>query len=344
MRFERVIDMKTARFFNKLDNSNLQCTACSHKCRLSESETGLCGVRKNIDGTLQLIVYGKAASLNPDPIEKKPLYHFQPGTRSLSIGTYGCNFFCTFCQNHELSQPAKTRPDKLVAYILDPETIVNQAVKLECPSISYTYSEPTTWAEYTLDTIVLAREKNIKAVYVSNGYQSDELLNELIPVLDAINIDLKAFTDDFYRIYAKARLRPVLENIKKIHDGGVHVEITTLMINGLNDSTHEIKEIASFIHGLSPEIPWHISRFMPQYQMLDKKPTSIETMVKAYNIGKETGLNYVYLGNVRDSDRSSTYCPSCGEIVIYREAYLVTKKYTADFKCKSCGGEINITN
>lgn len=336
--------MEKARFYTRLDGLNVQCTACHHKCSLGDNNTGLCGVRKNINGDLYSLVYSKGVSLNPDPIEKKPLYHFMPGTPSLSIGAYGCNFFCTFCQNHEISQSAKFQPEKLTSYLLPPELIAGEAQKLKCPSISYTYSEPTTWAEYTLDTIKIARKNGIRAVYVSNGYQSDELFDELSPVLDAINIDLKSYSDDFYRIYSKARLDPVLKNIRRFHDAGVHVEITTLLITGLNDSIDEITEIANFIKSVSPEIPWHISRFFPVFQMTDKSPTPLDTLTRAYDIGKASGLKYVYLGNVHDTERSSTYCPSCGEMVIRREGYSVKKLYTSDLKCRSCSSKIKIIN
>lgn len=294
-------------------------------------------MRVNHKGELFLLVYGLGSSLNPDPIEKKPIYHFHPGTISISLGAHGCNFKCDFCQNYELAQSAKCNLGNLFVRELPPSEIVKQAEKLRCRSISYTYSEPTVWAEYTLDTIALAREKKIKAVYVSNGYQSNELFSKLKDVLDAINIDLKSFSDEFYKKYCGARLKPVLENIKAFRDAGVHVEVTTLLITGLNDSDDEIRQIAKFLKNVSPKLPWHVSRFFPMYKMQDRPPTPLDRLLTAYEIGKEEGLQYVYLGNIQDSERSSTYCPSCGKIVIKRVGYLVEKYYDADLRCRACG-------
>jgi len=329
--------MHPARFQEKLDANVVRCLACHQKCLIEPDNRGICGVRKNIDGELFSVVYGLGSSLNPDPIEKKPLYHFLPGTISISLGAYGCNFSCTFCQNHDLSQSAKIGLKNLYTGDLPPEKIVKQAEKLKCKSISYTYSEPTTWAEYTLDTIKLAREKGIKAVYVSNGYQSKELRDELAPVLDAINIDLKSFSDDFYKTYCGGRLKPVLDNIASFHEAGVHVEVTTLIIPGLNDSIDELRQIARFLHDIDEKLPWHISRFFPMYRMNDRPPTPFETLEMAYEIGRDENLKYVYLGNVQDIERSSTFCPNCGEIIIKRTGYIVETYYSEDLKCPGCG-------
>lgn len=325
-----------------MDDSSVVCDLCHHACKIESQSRGLCGVRINQDGKLYSLAYGKASGLNLDPIEKKPLYHFLPKTKSLSLGAYGCNFSCLFCQNHELSQSAKLNPESLQSFDLPPEKIVEQAVKLKSPSISYTYSEPTVWSEYALDTIELARKEKIKAVFVSNGFQSDQLTDELIPVLDAINIDLKSFSDDFYQKYAKARLEPVLENIKKFHDGGVHVEITTLVIPSLNDSTDELKEIARFIASIDKNIPWHISRFFPQHKMTNFPPTPLDTLNAAYEVGKDAGLHFVYLGNVNDISRSSTYCPACGETLIRRDGYSIELLGLKNGKCSKCGTEIKV--
>lgn len=334
--------MHQAVFYEKLEQNNVRCTACCHKCVIKPDQRGICGVRKNINGELILLVYGLGSSLNPDPIEKKPLYHFHPGTISISLGAYGCNFACDFCQNHELSQSAKGDLHKLYSHDLPPAIIVKQAEKLKCKSISYTYSEPTTWAEYTLDTISLARAKEIKAVYVSNGYQSSELFEKLSPVLDAINIDLKSFSDDFYREYCGAGLKPVLDNISSFHNAGVHVEVTTLLIPELNDSDDELRQIAEFIHAIDPAIPWHISRFFPMHKMLDRSPTPLQKLETAYEIGRNTGLKYVYLGNVQDIERSSTFCPQCGETTVKRIGYMVETFYDNDLRCPSCGKKQDI--
>ncbi len=334
--------MQEAGFYHKLDNSKVQCLACHHKCVIEMNACGKCGVRINENGILFSKAYALTPGLNLDPIEKKPLFHFQPGTLSLSVGAYGCNFSCAFCQNYILSQSVKEPDFKLPKIHLPPEDIIKQALDYECPSISYTYSEPTVWAEYTLDTIKLARKHGIKSVYVSNGFMSDELLVELAPVLDAANIDLKSFSNDFYLKYTGARLDPVLDNIKKLHDSGVWVEITTLVIPGLNDSPEELREIAEFIAGIDSKIPWHISRFFPMYKMLDREPTSVETLIDAYEIGKTKGLNNVYLGNVMDTKRESTYCPECGEIVIMRDRYNVEILYSDDLQCHKCKANLDI--
>jgi len=331
--------MHQARFYEKLDDNKLRCLACHQRCIIKPDDRGICGVRKNLNGELYSIVYGLGSSLNPDPIEKKPIYHFHPGTISISLGAYGCNFSCLFCQNHDLSQAAKSGLQNLFAEELPPDEIVKQAERLKCRSISYTYSEPTVWAEYTLDTIAIARQKNIKAVYVSNGYQSKELFNELGKVLDAINIDLKSFSDDFYKKFCGARLKPVLDNVASFHDAGVHVEVTTLVIPGLNDSHDELHAIARFLKNIDERLPWHISRFFPMYKMLDRSPTPLDTLETAYEIGKEEGLKYVYIGNVQDIERSSTFCPNCGEMIIKRIGYLVEIYYGEDITCPACGAK-----
>ncbi|MFH1515714.1 MAG: AmmeMemoRadiSam system radical SAM enzyme [bacterium] len=334
--------MREARFYRKLKNSTVQCFACHRKCVIDEDESGQCKVRVNEDGKLFSTVYGFAPGIHIDPIEKKPIYHFLPGTSSLSIGAYGCNFECSYCQNHSLSQIHKSDPESLVQMSYHPGEIVKKAIENNCPSISYTYSEPTVWAEYTLDTIEIARKHNLRNIYVSNGYQSGELVAELIPKLDAINIDLKSYSDDFYSRYANATLEPVLENIRKFHDSGVLVEVTTLVIPDLNDSTEELSRIANFLASINPSIPWHISRFFPSWRMLDKNPTPYNTLLKAYEIGKEFGLDNVYLGNVTEAEKSSTYCPSCGEIVIKRDKYNVEILYTDEVRCPECNAGLNI--
>jgi pyruvate formate lyase activating enzyme len=334
--------MQKARFYTKLNDSKVQCLACNHKCVIDENAFGKCGVRTNENGELFSTAYAYVPGLNLDPIEKKPLFHFQPRTLSLSVGASGCNFSCAFCQNHILSQSVKDPNFKLHQVHMPPENIVNQAIDYDCSSISYTYSEPTVWAEYTLDTIALARRHRIKSVYVSNGFMSDELLKELIPVLDAINVDLKSFNNDFYERYTGGKLEPVLNNIKKLHDNGVWVEITTLVIPGLNDSSQELRDIAGFIAGINSKIPWHISRFFPMHEMPDREPTPIETLIDAYEIGREAGLNNVYIGNVMDTERASTYCPECGEIVIRRDRYNIEILYSDDLKCPQCKTDLDI--
>ena len=333
--------MREARFYRKLETSNVQCFACHKKCTIDIEEFGLCKVRVNEEGKLFSTVYGFAPSIHIDPIEKKPIYHFLPGTSSLSIGAYGCNFECSFCQNHNLSQNHKSEPGSLLHSSYPPEEIVKRAIENNCLSISYTYSEPTVWAEYSLDTIDIARQNNLKNIFVSNGYQSDELVDELIPKLDAINIDLKSYSDDFYRRYVNARLEPVLNNIRKFHESGMHVEVTTLIIPGLNDSPDELRQIANFLASMNPSIPWHISRFFPSWRMVDKSPTTYNTLLKAYEIGKESGLDNVYLGNVTDIEKSSSFCPSCGKIVVERDRHNVKIHYTDQVRCPGCTAQLS---
>lgn len=264
--------------------------------------TGICGVRQNINGDLHLLVYGKAAALQVDPIEKKPLYHFMPKTKILSIGTVGCNFKCSFCQNADLSQEVKFKESNLEPQLLGqnlpPEQLIEIAINNNLPSIAYTYNEPTIFTEYALDVMVLARKKGLKNVWVSNGYMSKEIQPELFKYLDAINIDLKSFSEKFYKTICGAHLQPILENIKTIFDAGIHLEITTLIIEGLNDSNTETALLTKFISSISPEIPWHISRFFPDYKMLDRPVTNLKTLERVKEIGKKSGLKNIYIGNI----------------------------------------------
>lgn len=298
--------MHPAVLFKKTkDNTRVQCTACSHYCVIQENKTGICGVRKNVNGTLFLIVYGKPVALHIDPIEKKPLYHFYPGEKVLSLGTFGCNFRCDFCQNYEISQMKdEDRRGQKVNYFSDqlddwpPERVVNFALQRKIPMISYTYNEPAIFVEYAHDIMVLAREKGLKNVYVSNGFESTEALEYVGPYLDAANIDIKSFRDEFYRKICGGRLLPVLQTIQDLYKRGVWVEITTLLIPKENDSEEELKQIAEFIAGIDKDIPWHISRFFPCYKMMDKTVTPISTLKRAKEIGESVGLKYVYVGNV----------------------------------------------
>lgn len=285
--------MHPAVLYKKLKDSVVQCQACAHYCAIKVGETGKCGVRKNIDGELQLLVYGHPAAVHVDPIEKKPFYHFLPGTEILSFGTFGCNFRCEFCQNFDMSQ---THAESAQNYA--PEEIVALAVKYKTPSIAYTYNEPTIFVEYAHDIMVLAHQKGLKNVFVSNGFFSEETLEYIGPYLDAINIDLKSFSDEFYKKICGARLQPVLDTIKRVKERNIWQEITTLLIPGENDSDKELKQIAEFIASVDKNIPWHISRFHPDYKMLDKDITSYQSLVKAREIGLKAGLKYVYLGNV----------------------------------------------
>jgi len=279
----------------KKEKKNVRCFACSYKCLISEGKTGICGVRRNINGKLFLLVYGKVASMNVDPIEKKPLYHFLPGSKAFSIGTVGCNFKCEWCQNFDISQASKE--GKIFGEDISAEKVVEMAIKTGCESIAYTYNEPAIFVEFIKDCAVFAKKKGLKNILVTNGYFSKESFDFIKEYIDAVNIDLKSFNEKTYKKFCGAKLEYVLENIKWFHDAGIHVEITTLVIPGLNDSSVELEKIAKFISSMDKNIPWHISRFFPMYKMKDKEITPVETLKQAEKIGKKY-LKYVYLGNI----------------------------------------------
>lgn len=284
--------MKEAVLYTKEKGDKVRCSACSHRCLISEGNVGICGVRKNIKGKLYLLVYGKIISQHIDPVEKKPLYHFLPGTKTYSIATVGCNFKCDFCQNYDISQEKSILGEEF-----KPEEIVEKAIKTGCKSIAYTYTEPTIFAEFVKDTAVLAKQKGLKNILVTNGYMTSEFFEYLDGLIDAMNIDLKSFSNNFYKKTCKAKLQPVLDTIKLAKKKGIHLEITTLLIPGENDSEKEIENIAKFIASVDNKIPWHISRFFPMYKMTGKPKTDIEKMKKAEEIGKKY-LKHVYLGNI----------------------------------------------
>jgi len=296
LRRVRIKFMKEALLYEKLDGK-VRCNACNHRCIIPDQKKGICGVRENQDGKLYSLVYGKIIAEHIDPIEKKPLYHFLPGTFSFSIATVGCNFKCLHCQNADISQAPTSK--SVGGKTLTPEQIVQDALKNKCPSISYTYTEPTVFMEFALDCMKLAHKKGLKNIWVSNGYMTKETLDLVSPYLDATNIDLKGFTEEFYRDICGARLKPVLENLVEIKKRKIHLEVTTLIIPGKNDSEKELGEIAKFIKKeLGADTPWHVSRFFPQYKMMDIPPTPVEKIHQAVKIGKEAGLDYVYAGNI----------------------------------------------
>ena len=288
----------------KKSGDYLECQTCNHRCKIAPFRRGICGVRENNRGKLSLLVYGRVIAENIDPIEKKPLYHFMPGTKSLSIATVGCNLRCLWCQNDDISQCTKSDDfdrDGIMNKVgveMEPEQIVTDAKKQNCPSISYTYTEPTIFLEFALDTMKLAKKEGIKNIWVSNGYMTTETLDLITPYLDAINIDLKGFSEENYLKYSGAKLQPVLGNIRDIHKRKIHIEVTTLIVPGVNDDEKQLNDIANFLASISKEIPWHISRFFPAYKMMDTPPTPIETLELAESLGKEAGLKYIHLGNI----------------------------------------------
>jgi pyruvate formate lyase activating enzyme len=328
--------MREARFWERTDEGRVQCSLCPHRCVIAEGKVGFCGVRKNIDGTLLSLVWGKSIAANVDPVEKKPLYHFLPGSLSFSIATVGCNFRCVFCQNSDISQyPLLT--GKIMGSELPPEEVTASAVSQNCHSISYTYTEPTVYLEYVLDTAVVAKEHGLFNIMISNGYTSTEVISGCLKnTIDAANIDLKAFTDRFYRKLCSARLAPVLDAIRAYHEAGIWIEITTLLIPGENDSDAEIHDIASFIRSVAPDIPWHVSRYYPRYRYDTAPPTPAATLERAREIGLSEGLKFVYTGNVMGNAGENTYCPSCRKEIITRTGFSVNKTVMTGNTCGYC--------
>lgn len=319
-----------------LPEKSVRCHACAHRCEISVGQFGICGTRKNVGGALFTNVYERPLAVQSDPIEKKPLFHFLPGTRALSLGTAGCNFHCTFCQNDDISQ---LRGEVVYGYDTSCRQLVNGAVEKGCGSIAYTYNEPVVFIEFVLDTAKLAHRAGLKNVYISNGFETEETFALLTGNIDAMNIDLKAFTERFYKTLCKGRLQPVLENIRRAVALGIWVEVTTLLIPGENDSEAEIREIARFIASVSSDIPWHISRFFPAYKMTSKPLTHLSVIQRASEIGYEEGLHYVYTGNV-PFESNTTRCPHCGEELIVRHAYRLGKMKVENGCCPRCGTKI----
>ncbi len=331
--------MKEALLYQKLDDGKVQCLLCAHKCIIPDAKRGVCQVRENRAGTLYSLVYGRTISQNVDPIEKKPFNHFLPGSQSFSIATPGCNFSCSWCQNWEISQMPRDQ-HFVSGRKLGPEEVVAAAVRSGCRSIAYTYTEPTVFFEYCYDTAKLAQQAGLANVIVSNGYMSAAMLDMFSPCLNAANIDLKAFSDATYQRYIGGTLQPVLDSLKKLRDLGVWVEVTTLIIPGINDSTQELQDIAGFIATeLGPEVPWHVSRFFPQYKQKKTEATPVETIAGAVAVGHAAGLHFVYPGNV--SGIVETRCPHCQTAVIERSGYLVTNlRLDAPGHCSACGERI----
>jgi pyruvate formate lyase activating enzyme len=321
-----------------LSDGVVQCQACEHFCAVKPGETGKCGVRRNIEGTLYLVVYGEAIAVHVDPIEKKPLFHFMPRGDVLSIGTYGCNFRCPFCQNWQMSQMRDFDDERdALGQPASPEALINTCLRNHIPMIAYTYNEPTIFFEYTYDTAKLAHQHGIKNVYVSNGYMSRAALDMIEPYLDGINVDLKAFSEAFYREQCQARLEPVKRNIAHIaRETDIWIEVTTLLVPGLNDSEDELRAMAEWLAEVDPAMPWHVTAFHPDYEMLDRPRTSQRALAHAYEIGRQAGLHYVYVGNVMDADRESTTCPQCGQKLIQRHWYSVKELWRERGACPQC--------
>ncbi|MCK9229740.1 MAG: AmmeMemoRadiSam system radical SAM enzyme [Syntrophales bacterium] len=332
--------MKEALLYDRLQHNRVRCNLCAHRCTVGSGSRGVCGVRENRDGTLYSLVYGRVVAENVDPIEKKPFFHLCPGSRSYSIATTGCNFRCLFCQNHDISQDPRER-QVISGHEISPEEVVRRAVRSGSRTIAYTYTEPTIFFEFALDVARLARRKGLMNVFVTNGYLSGEALETIAPVLDGANVDLKAFSDDFYRTQCGARLEPVLDTLRGLRKRNIWIEVTTLIIPSLNDTTDELRSMARFIRSLGPEIPWHISRYHPRYRMNDIEATPAKTILRAREIGMEEGLKYVYAGNLPGDSGEKTYCAACGYLLIDRFGYRVNVDNLDGAACTRCGAELD---
>ncbi|MHB1698378.1 MAG: AmmeMemoRadiSam system radical SAM enzyme [bacterium] len=338
--------MVVIRLFRKEDES-LQCLICAHKCRIKEGKTGVCRTILNKGGKLYSINYGILVAQSADPIEKKPLFHFLPGTFSYSIASPGCNFRCLGCQNADISQSYRDESyESYMEYFKDlkkvsPEEVVKSALKANCKSISYTYTDPAVFFDYSLDVMELAHKNGLKNVFVTNGYYTEESVGATKGLLDAANIDIKFFNDTNYRRICGGSLEPVLEAVKMFYSNGVHIELTTLLIDEYNNNGEEIKKIADFIVSVSPDLPWHISRFFPLYKMKGGQVTQQESIINAYNIGKDAGLKYIYAGNIKLDGYENTNCPSCKKLLIKRDGYNISENNVIKSgKCKFCGYKI----
>ena len=327
--------MKEAMLYEKREGEVVRCNLCGHRCVIGEGDTGVCNVRKNSGGALYSLVYGRTISAGVDPIEKKPFFHFHPGSASLSIATVGCNFRCLHCQNASISQMPRDSKE-IAGRDLPPEEVVSLAAAHGCQSVSYTYTEPTIFFEYAYDTMQIAKREGISNCFVTNGYMTPEAVEKLPGLLDAANVDLKAFSEDFYKKVCGGALGVVLESIKTLKERGIWVEVTTLLIPGYNDTSEELEKIASYIAGLGVETPWHLSRFYPSYRLSNVPPTPVETLKRGMEIGKKSGLKHVYSGNVPGDEGENTFCPACGRVVIERFGFRVIRNVLEEGRCP-CG-------
>ncbi|MBN1437967.1 MAG: AmmeMemoRadiSam system radical SAM enzyme [Anaerolineales bacterium] len=327
---------KEAMLYDKLPGGKVRCRLCAHRCIIPDGGKGICQVRENRGGVLYTLAYGKTIAQHVDPIEKKPLFHFHPGTTAYSVAAPGCNFRCSWCQNWEISQMPRER-HLLLGELAAPDEIVAAARRAGSRSIAYTYTEPTVFSEYALDTARIAHSSGLANLFITNGYMTEEMLEQSAPFLDAANVDLKAFREKTYQQYVGAKLAPVLESLKTIRRLGIWLEVTTLVIPGINDDPAELKDAAGFIaQELGPDTPWHISRFFPAYRMNDRPPTPLEKLEEAREIGRAAGLHYVYLGNAADGE--DTLCPHCGRAVIRRIGNRILDcGVTGDDRCPACG-------
>ncbi|OGR24798.1 MAG: AmmeMemoRadiSam system radical SAM enzyme [Desulfuromonadales bacterium GWD2_54_10] len=328
--------MKEAMFYVREADDHVRCGLCRFRCLISDGARGICAVRENRGGILYSLVYGKLCAEHVDPVEKKPLFHVMPGSTSYSIATVGCNFHCRHCQNYAISQVSRNAPIRGTEQT--PQEIVQKAINKGCSSISYTYTEPTIFFEFAYDTARLAKAAGLRNIFVTNGYISKEALATIAPFLDAANIDLKGFTEGFYHEIVHARLSEVLDSIIEYRKQGIWVEITTLIIPGLNDFDSELEGIADFIaSNLGVDTPWHVSQFYPTYMLTDRPRTPVETLRKARDIGKAAGLRFVYEGNVPGEGGENTWCPSCSALLIQRYGFQIESNRIISGACPDCG-------
>jgi len=330
--------MKEALFYKKLKDNKVQCLLCPRECIIPEGKMGFCKVRKNIKGKLTAVVYSRPCSIQIDPIEKKPLFHFLPGHKSFSIGTTGCNLACKHCQNYTTSQ---AYPEEFLGYDLTPEKAVSEAIKNDCKSIAYTYNEPSIFYEYVFDTAKIARQSKLKNVMVTNGFINPEPFKQLYKYIDGANVDLKAFDDKFYREITTAWLEPVLTTLKNLKKTNTWFEITNLIIPTLNDDLKQIKKMCEWIKAeLGLDVPLHFTAFYPTYKLTNLPSTSPEILIKARNIALKLGLHFVYVGNTYVEGAENTYCPKCKELLIERRGFIILQNKIKDGKCFSCNTKI----
>ncbi len=331
-------NLHEALYWRKLPDGRIQCELCPNRCILKDGQRGLCTVRENKGGTLYTLVYGKPCAVHVDPVEKKPFFHVAPSSRVFSIATVGCNLRCIFCQNWQISQ---TRPEETGHYEMEPAATVDMLIKSECRIIAYTYTEPTVFYEYMLDTAQLIKQQGFFNTMHTCGYINPAPLRELLKYMDAINVDLKGFNEKFYRRMSSGRLEPVLETLKIIKQEGVWLEVTNLVIPGANDQPEDIRKMCEWIkENLGRDTPLHFGRFFPYYKLGNLPPTPMETLEMARKIALDAGLRYVYIGNVPGNPAENTYCPNCGKLLVKRSGYIVGENNIVDGKCKFCDYEI----
>ncbi|MGZ4880296.1 MAG: AmmeMemoRadiSam system radical SAM enzyme [Halobacteriota archaeon] len=322
--------IKDAMLWEPIENEVVHCFACSHECKIKKWDRGICHVRQNLDGKLATLIYAEVSSMNVDPIEKKPLFHFYPGSKVFSLGSVSCNFKCEHCQNYDISF---AKAEELGTTEVLPERSVQLALERNCRGIAWTYNEPTIWFEYTYDSAILAKEAGLYTVYVTNGYMTAQALETIGPYLDAANVDVKGFSKKFYNGVCRARLDPVLRTCERMYESGIHLELTYLIIPGLNDDDEQLNAFSTWAAGIDRDIPIHFSRFHPDWRMLDRPATPVQTLKKARDLATQAGLRFVYLGNVA-SEYENTFCPDCGAIIVERSGFLINKQ---GHICPDCG-------